>query len=357
MDNALDPMCRRTFIRTAGALTVLAAVRSGPAHAADAAAAAPRLKIGLLGGSHSHGLSKAKVLRASTDYELVGVCEEDPKVRSLYEALGIPLLNQAELLANADVVAVESGNADHARHARAVLQAGKHLHLEKPPTTTVADFRQLLGLAREQKRLMQMGYMWRYHPGLNACLDAAHRGWLGEVYQVRATIDTNAGAEARQLWAPFRGGIFFELGCHVVDPLIRLLGRPEKLQGTFQRLGEDKLVDNTQVTFQFPRALGIVSSAARQPQAQAHRTFEVLGTNGRAAVKPIEPPTLEIDLQKAAGPYAAGKQIVPLPRYERYAPELADLAAAIRAHRPLAVTPAEDLLVHESFLRACELDQ
>jgi hypothetical protein len=44
-----------------------------------------------------------------------------------------------------------------------------------------------------------------------------------------------------------------------------------------------------------------------------------------------------------------------MPRYERYAPEFADLARVLRDGRSWAFSPAEDLLVHESFLRACEL--
>ena len=355
-----SPLTRRDFVWQTGAFATLAALLPGSrrvlAAEPDSNATTGRLKIGLLGASHSHALSKAKVLKASPDYQLVGACEESPDVREQLQTLGIPLLTQGELLERAEVVAVESDNEGHAGHAKTVLRAGKHLHLEKPPTDTLSAFRELQTLAQQKGRLLQMGYMWRYHPGLNACLEAARQGWLGEIYQVRATIDTTTTPESRLRWARFRGGVFFELGCHLVDPLIRLLGRPDKVRGNFQRLGPDRLADNTQVTFQFPRALGMVSSAARQPRAQAHRTFEILGTNGRAVVKPLEPPTLEFDLHRAAGPYPAGAHAVPLPRYERYAPELTDLAAAIRDKRALSITPAEDLLVHESFLRACDLD-
>jgi predicted dehydrogenase len=173
------------------------------------------------------------------------------------------------------------------------------------------------------------------------------------VYLVRGTIDTTAGPAQRRDWAQFRGGIFFELGCHLVDPLIRLLGAPRRITPMLQQTRGDGFADNAVVTFEFERALGVISSAATQPGAQAHRQFEILGTNGHALVKPLEPPTLEIDLANPAGPYQSGKQIVPLPAYQRYAPELADLADAIRTSRPLGVTPEEDLRVHEAFLRAC----
>jgi hypothetical protein len=64
-------------------------------------------------------------------------------------------------------------------------------------------------------------------------------------------------------------------------------------------------------------------------------------------------------------PHAAGKlkavlgsgsQTIPMPAYARYAPELEDLADAIRTNRPLTVTPEEDLLVQETLMRACDME-
>ena len=45
-----------------------------------------------------------------------------------------------------------------------------------------------------------------------------------------------------------------------------------------------------------------------------------------------------------------------MPAYARYAPELEDLADAIRTNRPLTVTPEEDLLVQETLMRACDME-
>ena len=44
---------------------------------------------------------------------------------------------------------------------------------------------------------------------------------------------------------------------------------------------------------------------------------------------------------------------MPLPKYERYKPEFADLADAVRRNRPLAVTAAEEQLVQQWLIRAC----
>jgi predicted dehydrogenase len=324
--------------------------------AAPLAAPAARVSIAFLGVSHSHGPDKVKVVQENPAWELAGICEEDPKLRAKYERAGVRILTREQLLGDASIqaVAVESAVQQHALHARLALEAGKHIHLEKPPADNLADLQGLVQLAARQGLLMQMGYMWRHHPGINAALEAARKGWLGEVYLVRGTMNTLISGERRPEWALFHGGQMFEQGCHLIDPLVRLLGRPAKVTPFLRKHGafNDNLADNTVAVFEFPRALSVITSSVLQPGATQHRAFEIFGANGNAVVRPIEPPVLQIDLAQPAGPYQARMQTVELPPFRRYVGDFAELAEAIRAKRPLAVTPQEDLLVHEMLLRA-----
>ena len=322
-------------------------------------AAAPRIKIAFLGVSHSHASEKVKVVRENPSLELVGLWEEDAKLHEPYQKSGVPILPREQLLndRSIQVMAVESGVKAHAEHARLALEAGKHIHLEKPPADNLKEFRALVALARQKRLLMQMGYMWRYHPGINMALEAARQGWLGDVYLVRGTMNTLIGADRRPEWALFHGGQMFEQGCHLIDPMVRLLGRPQKVTPILRRHGafNDNLADNTVAVFEYPRALGFIMSSVLQPGATQHRAFEIFGSNGNAVVRPIEPPILQIDLAKPAGPYQAKTQTVQLAPFRRYVGDFAELAEAVRLKRPLAVTPEEDLLVQETLLRASEM--
>lgn len=344
------PACsRRTFLRAA----LLAAGVCASGGSGVAQPAPRRLKAGFLGIGHSHFRGKLRVVEQSVDFELVGLCEEDAAVRARGPG-GARWLTREELFAEAEVILVESAVADHARHAEAALRAGKHVHVEKPPARTLEALRQLLRLAADQRLVLQVGYMWRYHPGINAALEATRQGWLGEVFLVRATMNTWIDAEERRRWAEFPGGAMFEQGCHLIDPLVRLLGRPAKVTPFLRHSGPpaDGLADNTVAVFEFDRAMGIVTCAPLQPNAGRHRLFEVIGTNGLARVQPLEPPVLTLDLAQAAGPYAAGPQEVPLPAYTRYVDELAALAAAVREPRPLPTTAEDEVNVQEALLRA-----
>jgi len=250
---------------------------------------------------------------------------------------------------------VESAVADHARHAQQVLAAGKHVHVEKPPADSLAGLEAMVHLARAGKRVMQVGYMWRHHPGFHAIFQAVRSGWLGDVYLVRGMIANQLAAERRAEWAQFRGGGLFELGAHLIDPLIRLMGEPRSVTPFLRKHGEgtDDLKDNSVAVFEFPKATGLILNSTLQPSSGRQRVFEVFGTKGTATLCPIEPPTLQIDLAQAAGPYRAGLQTVPMPKYERYVGDLPELAAAIRGERALNVTLDEELSVQKWLLQAC----
>jgi predicted dehydrogenase len=341
---------RRAFVAGAGAVTLLSAVRG---RAADDPPRAGRIKIGFLGASHSHADAKLKLALKSPDYEVTGVWDESPQVVERCVKAGAKSLTQDEVLAQSTVVAVESAVRDHARLAKLALNAGKHVHLEKPPATTMAELRELVALAREKKLLLQTGYQWRHHPGINACLEAARQGWLGQVFLARATINNQLAAAQRPVWNEFKGGVMFELGGHVVDPIIRLFGKPARVT-PFLRThgGEDDFKDNTLAVFEFPKAMAVVFSATLHGGAGEQRCFELCGSQGTALVKPIEPPTLQIDLTKEAGPYKKGRTTKSWPEWGRYAGDLVELAKAVRGETALSVTLDDELTVHEALLQA-----
>jgi predicted dehydrogenase len=329
-----------------------------------AAAAAPKLalaqekqRIGIafLGLTHAHAAAKLRIVRQSPDWQLAGACEADPAVRASLEKQKVPLLAREELLSRPDiaVVAVESAVRDHARDGLAVVRAGKHLHLEKAPAANLRDFKAIVKVASEKKLLLQTGYMWRYHPGVAKMLEAAREGWLGRIYMVRAMIGNQLEAARRPEWAEFAGGVMFELGGHVLEPLVRLLGRPDRISPHLRTDGAaDRLRDNTLTILEWKGAIGVVQAVTLQPSSSRFRSIELHGANGTATLRPIEPPQLEIILDKPAGPFASGANSVPMPEYRRYVDDLAELAAAVRGERPLRTSLDDDLLLHEVLLKA-----
>lgn len=338
-------MIRRTFLATSLAAPLSAA--RGPGRA---------VRIGFLGASHSHGNGKIQVAAGSPDFEIKGLWDDDAAVRSRYQAQGIRIVEPGELLTDTGIeaIAVEGPVVDHARDGLRVVEAGKHLHLEKPPAMDVESLRKILNVAAGRGLTVQQGYMWRYHPGINRMLEAARQGWLGDIHLVQAAMHKTLRDDDRADWARFRGGQMFELGPHVIDPLVRLLGRPNRVTSFLKKHGEfdDTLADNTIAVFEYSGALGLVTGAALAANGSSYRSFEIHGTNGVATLRPIEAPRLAFDLVEASGPYPKGPHPVDLPVYERYVDDMAAFAAAVRGEKPLHVSFDEDIIVQEALIAA-----
>lgn len=346
-------MNRREFLSTTAAVS---AALSAPA-TLRAAESQRGIPIGFLGATYSHGPDKIKLAMRSPEWEFVGVCESSDAGREACEKLGAKLIPQSELFERARVVAVESDVRDHAKHALLALKAGKHVHLEKPPAMNLADMQAVIAMAREKKLLLQTGFMWRYNPGFIAILDAARQGWLGDVFMARGYISNHLAAARRPEWAEFGGGSMFELGSHLVDAVVRLLGKPKAVTPFLRRHGrfDDGLKDNNVAVLEYERATAVLINTALQPGGAPTRSFEVLGTQGTATLAPLEPPTLTVDLTAAAGPYKKGRQDAPLPGYQRYVDDFKELAAAVRGEKALTATLDEELLVAETILRASDM--
>jgi predicted dehydrogenase len=343
-------MHRRTFLERATLLSAASASAQPPPR---------RVKIAFLGLAHSHGPDKLRLALNSPDWECLGVWERDPAAASAARQAGARLLTREQVLASdAEVIAVESEVKPHAGLAIAALEAGKHLHLEKPPADNLRDLLRIRELAEKKRLLVQMGYMWRYHPGMLAIFQAASSGWLGDIYLVRGMMNTFVPASRRPEWALFHGGQMFEQGCHLIDPLIRLLGKPAKVSPFLRHHGNfaDNLRDNCAAVFDYPKALGVITTSVLQPDATPHRMFEVQGSNGVALLRPIEgPPRLEISLSQPAGPYHKGRQEVPLPPFSRYVADFADLARCVRQQRPLEPGWNHEVALQETLLAASEM--
>ena len=339
-------MRRRELLAGAIALPLAAIPRAGSGP----------VRVGFMGVSHSHGDSKLRIAIASPDFELVAASEPDLALREKYEALGVRFVSPESLLTDPTIEAifVESAVRDHARQGLAALQAGKHLHLEKPPAIDVESFRAIQDLATENNLVLQLGYMWRHHPGFLRIFEAARNGWLGKIYMVRAEMNKTLGAESRVDWAEFRGGHMFELGPHVIDPLIRLLGRPERITPFLKKLGDfdDNMADTVIAVFEFSHAIGTVIGTSLQPNSGRYREFVTYGTKGTMSIGSLDNPTLEVDFAEPTGPYPKGPHMVELPKYTRYVDDMKEFAAAVRGESKIAVTQREDLMVQEAIIAA-----
>ena len=360
----MGSMRRREFMSQAGRSAMalpLAPALASSASASDSSSK-QRIKVGQIGVGHAHA-SKLAVFRRSDDYEVVGIAEPDAKLQAEARRKGVyrdlPWMTQEQLLnvPGLQAVLVETRVEDSLDVAEACVAAGKHIHLDKPAGRSLPQFRGILQAAAKQNLLVQMGYMYRYNPGIVLLRNFLEQGWLGEPFEAHAVMSKVIGPEKRRRFAQFPGGTMLELGCHLIDLIVGLLGKPEGVHA-FPRHSsrvEDKLLDNMLAVFAYPRATVTVRSSALEVEGFARRHLVVCGTGGTFHIQPLDNPAARVALSKARGKYVKGYQDVPFPKYTRYVDDAADMAKIIRGQKKADFSYDHDLAVQETILKACGL--
>jgi len=347
-------MNRREFI------TVSTALPAALALARTAHAAPRRIRCGMLGIDHAHGLDVFEVLSKSNDFELAGICEPDDSVRQQFAAMprlkDVKWMSMEEVQADTtlQMIAVESAVPRLLPLARAAIDANKHVHLDKPAGASLDSFRALLDEAAKRKLLLQMGYMFRYNPGFEFVRRAVKEGWLGDIYAIHGSMCTDLTPEKRNRAAVYPGGMMLELGCHLMDMVLLLIGPPSKVTPFIRHDSpqDDTLADNTLAVLEYPRTIVSIEVAAMEPDAFQTRRFKVCGTNGSIVLAPLEPPAARLALRKDATGYKQGEHAVTFPDLERHVLDFADLAACIRGEKEFSYSREHDFALQKTLLQA-----
>ena len=326
-----------------------------------------RVRMAQYGTKHGHASGKLQAMRVNDDVEIAGVFEPDPQQRAALEGAGGVFSgvhwfdDKSEMLDDGSIVAIASEglNAESLDQTEEVVAAGKHVWYDKPAGDDWAQWQQVAAAAEEKGLLIQMGYMLRYHSAFKQVATWARSGFLGDVFAVRAHMSTYVTEDARtRIGDTHRGGIFFDLGGHMLDQVVWILGRPTKVT-SFLRNDSGSVSafqDNTLGVFEFERALAIVDIAALETRPPARR-FEVYGSQGSAIiVEPFEPGMqIRLCLTEARDGYREGEQFVKLDgesRQRTYELELDAFLATIEGKQPRDRPTSHELLVQETLLRA-----
>ncbi|MBC7966573.1 MAG: Gfo/Idh/MocA family oxidoreductase [Fuerstia sp.] len=351
---------RRQAIKGIGGTLALSLLSKSGYAFQDDSTAKPRVRIGQIGVGHAHA-NKLSVYRKSPDYEVVGIVEPDAELRKQAEVQepfrDLRWMTQEELLnvSGLQAVLVETHVRDLLNVAETCVAAGKHVHVDKPAGESLAQFTRILESAEHQKLLLQMGYMYRYNPAVVLLRDFLKRGWLGDVFEVHTVMSKVVDAASRRELAEFRGGIMFEIGCHVIDLVVGVLGQPTHVTAYPRHVGkhDDKLMDNMLAVFEYPHATATVKSSALEVDGGERRHLVVCGTEGTFHIQPLDNPAARVTLSSAREKYVKGYQDITFPKYVRYVDDAADMAKILRGEKESDFAPDHDLAVQTSLLKAC----
>lgn len=258
-----------------------------------------KIKIGQIGIGHNHGEAKILAVRKFPElFEIVGYAEENEKwVQkrgnwSGYE--GLARMSVEEIIDKSDAVLIESDVWDVTKYAKMCVDAGKHIHMDKPASGTLEEFKYVLDKAKEKNLVVQMGYMYRYNPAVLKCFEYIKNGDLGEIYSINAEMSTFHPVGYKKWLTNFGGGIMYILGSHFVDLIVYMMGEPKKVTSYLKhtKLDDVDFEDNNLAVLEYEKALARIFVSSVEVNGYGRRQFVVAGSRGTVNVCPMENPTV-----------------------------------------------------------------
>ena len=180
------------------------------------------VRVGVVGLGY-WGPNLARNFQSLPSCELTWCCDPSAQARERVAGRlpGVRLATDLdELLADdsLDAVALATPVPTHAELAIRVLEAGKHCFVEKPLAQSVADAERAVAVARESGRILMVGHLLEYHPGLQKLKELTDSGELGDqiyyIYGNRLNLG-KVRADENALWS---------LGAHDVSVVLNLAG-------------------------------------------------------------------------------------------------------------------------------------
>jgi len=242
------------------------------------------IKVGLVGFGISAKVFHAPFITTNNNFELVSVVERHKQEsKELYPSVQV-VKTIEELLQNEeiDLVVITTPNETHFPYAKAALEAGKHVVLEKPVTNASEEALELLEIANSNSKLLSVYQNRRYVSDFFTIRDILDKKLLGEVHTFEGHYD-RFRAEARpQAWrehALAGSGILFDLGPHLLDQVLYLFGIPQTITADIRMQRPHAKVDDyfdLRLDFGFLKVILQAGMLVREPGPR----YLIHGTRG-----------------------------------------------------------------------------
>ena len=321
------------------------------------------IKVGQIGIGHNHGEGKMLAAQKFPElFEIIGYAEENEawveKRGNLPCYKNLKRYSVDELIEKCDVLLIETDVWNLTKTAQKCIDAGKHVHVDKPASGTLKEFETLLKTAEQKNLTVQMGYMYRYNHAIRKCMEMIRSGELGEIYQIDAEMSTYHDKEYRQWLNHFNGGSMYIFGSHLVDLVISILGEPKNVIPFIKKTGFEGVYsdDNCFAVLEYEKAVAKITNLSVEVNGWGMRRFAVFGSLGTVEIKPIE---LDVKMTKSTVGTAKNAYrdmfetvaVEDVPTLSRYDGMMKDLYLSVKGKQPNPYSYAHELLVQKTLYK------
>lgn len=181
-----------------------------------------------------------------------------------------------------DLVVVATSNATHFSLAKEALLAGKHVLIDKPFTTTLAEADELIELARKQQKILTVYQNRRWDSDFKTVKKIIESNLLGNLVEYEAHFERFRNEIKPNTWKEEDlpgSGLLYDLGSHLIDQALYLFGLPYEITADIRAQRQNsKIVDNFELVLHYENLKVTLKSGMLVKELGPH--FILLGDKG-----------------------------------------------------------------------------
>ena len=256
------------------------------------------LRAGVIGVGHL-GQHHARLYASLPGAQLVGVSDQSvERAQSIADRHGVRVFRTVdELLPHVDIVSVAVPTSGHYAVAKACLQAGKHVLVEKPIAVTPAEAQELVQLAKQKGCCFQVGHSERFNPIMTLMRPHIGRPVFIECHRLSSFSERGTDVD-----------VVLDLMIHDLDLVLSLNPGPiEEVRAAGVAVLSSSIdIANARIQFQSGCVANLTSSRVSTTKMRRLRLFQRdsylsidfqtrQGMISRRSVKAGEKPTVEVE--------------------------------------------------------------
>lgn len=319
------------------------------------------------------GKIHVEALQAIGKVEIAAVCDIDPEVARVFsqsiESSPKAFFDLEEMLReqNLDLVSICLPSGAHVDAAKKVIEAGRHVVVEKPLDVDLAKAREFVALSEQHPELsVSVVSQHRFDPATLGVLELAKTEQFGRITTGIASIawwrsqEYYDSAPWRGTWAEDGGGALMNQGVHTLDLMLAVMGKPVSVVGKASTIAHQNIEveDVLGATIEFENGSLGVLHATTSAYPGIETSLQIMGDNGSARIVNDELEYLHIrDDNFPAGSFGTngkGNQIDKTAQDQNYADatsnfephrrQLAAIVDSVKSNSPAQVSPREAFL-------------
>jgi scyllo-inositol 2-dehydrogenase (NADP+) len=277
------------------------------------------IDVGLIGFGLGGRCFHAPIIRAVDGLRLSAILQRtgDSAAQQYPDVRVVRTIDELLSIDSLKLIVIATPNQTHFPLAKRALEAGRHVVVDKPFTTTVSEALELIRLARHHNRLLTVYHSRRFDADFQALCKTVATGQLGRILRFEDTYDRYRPTSKPNAWREQPGpgsGVLFDLAPHLLDQAFVLLGEPEAITADARIERRGFLTDDAfDILLHYPegaRALLRATMLAATPRPR----FVVLAEKGSYVKRDFDP--LEMTLRY--GPVPEPGQSWVLEKKENY---------------------------------------